>query len=150
VIEGNGGVVDKFIGDAVMALWGAPVAQDDAAERAVRAAFGMERALVGVNAAFAARGLQPLAIGIGIHAGKVVAGNMGSPTRLNYTVIGDGVNLASRLEGLTKQYGATIIVSEACARAAPVFSYRELGVTQVKGRLEPVRIFEPLPPAEKP
>ncbi len=150
VIEANGGVVDKFIGDAVMALWGAPVAQADAAERAVRTAFGMEQALIGVNAAFAARGLSPIAIGIGIHAGKVVAGNMGAPSRLNYTVIGDGVNLASRLEGLTKQYGATIIVSEACAHAAPGFSYRELGVVQVKGRQEPVRIFAPLPPAGQP
>jgi adenylate cyclase len=145
VIEANGGVVDKFIGDAVMALFGAPVAQADSAERALRTAFGMEQALVKVNADFAARGLPPLAIGIGINTGKVVAGNMGSPSRLNYTVIGDGVNLASRLEGLTKQHGATIIVSEACARAAPGFTYRELGVVQVKGRQEPVRIFVPSP-----
>lgn len=145
VIEANGGVVDKFIGDAVMALFGAPVAQTDATERAIRTAFGMEQALARVNADFATRGLPPITIGIGINTGKVVAGNMGSPSRLNYTVIGDGVNLASRLEGLTKQYGATIIVSEACVQAAPGFSYRELGVTQVKGRQEPVRIFEPLP-----
>jgi adenylate cyclase len=145
VIEANGGVVDKFIGDAVMALFGAPVAQSDATVRAIRTAFGMEQALEKVNADFAKRGLPPIAIGIGINTGKVVAGNMGSPSRLNYTVIGDGVNLASRLEGLTKQYGATIIVSEACVQAAPGFSYRELGVTQVKGRQEPVRIFEPLP-----
>jgi adenylate cyclase len=145
VIEANGGVVDKFIGDAVMALFGAPVAQADATERAIRTAFGMEQALAGVNASFAQRGLPPIAIGIGINTGKVVAGNMGSPSRLNYTVIGDGVNLASRLEGLTKQYGTTIIVSEACVHAAPAFAYRELGVTQVKGRQEPVRIFAPLP-----
>lgn len=145
VIEANGGVVDKFIGDAVMALFGAPVVQEDAPVRAIRTAFGMQHALAGVNAGFAARGLQPLAMGIGINTGKVVAGNMGSPSRLNYTVIGDGVNLASRLEGLTKQYGTTVIVSEACALAAPAFSYRELGLVRVKGRQEPVRIFEPLP-----
>lgn len=145
VIEANGGVVDKFIGDAVMALFGAPIAQADATERAIRTAFGMEQALANVNANFSTRGLPPIAIGIGINTGKVVAGNMGAPSRLNYTVIGDGVNLASRLEGLTKQFGATIIVSATCVQAAPGFSYRELGVTQVKGRQEPVRIFEPLP-----
>jgi adenylate cyclase len=121
------------------------VAQSDSAERAIRTAFGMQQALVRVNADFATRGLPPLAIGIGINTGKVVAGNMGSQSRLNYTVIGDGVNLASRLESITKQYDATIIVSAACAQAAPGFTYRELGVVQVKGRQEPVRIFEPLP-----
>lgn len=145
VIEANGGVVDKFIGDAVMALFGAPVAQPDSAERAIRTALGMQRALEKVNESFMARGLPPLAIGIGINTGKVVAGNMGSQSRLNYTVIGDGVNLASRLESITKDYAATIIVSEATAHAASSLAYRELGMVQVKGRQEPVRIFEPMP-----
>jgi adenylate cyclase len=144
VIESNGGVVDKFIGDAVMALFGAPVAQPDAPARAVRTAIGMRQALAGVNAAFATRDLKPIAIGIGLNTDRVVAGNMGSKSRLNYTVIGDGVNLASRLEGLTKVYGATIIVSEPCARAAPGFVYQELDRVRVKGKQEPVRIFEPL------
>ncbi len=144
VIETNGGVVDKYIGDAVMVLFGAPATQTDAPSHAIRAALGMLQALSGVNASFTARGLKPIAIGIGINTDKVVAGNMGSQSRLNYTVIGDGVNLASRLEGLTKRYGAAIIVSEQCALAAPGFIYRELDRVRVKGKQEPVRIFEPL------
>lgn len=144
VIETNGGVVDKYIGDAVMALFGAPVLQPDSPVCAISTALAMHRALAGVNANFMARGLKPITIGIGINTDKVVAGNMGSQSRLNYTVIGDGVNLASRLEGLTKRYGAAIIVSEQCALAAPDFVYQELDRVRVKGKQEPVSIFEPL------
>jgi adenylate cyclase len=143
-IEAQGGVVDKYIGDAVMALFGAPVARSDAPAGAIRAALAMYEALEQLNATFVARGRHPVSIGVGINTDKVVAGNMGSRSRLNYTVIGDGVNLASRLEGLTKRYGANIIVSEACCKAAPQFLYLELDQVRVKGRQEPVRIFEPL------
>ena len=144
VIEANGGVVDKYIGDAIMALFGAPVAHEDAASRAVRTALGMARALDEVNAVFTARGATPIHIGVGINTDEVVVGNMGSQSRLNYTVIGDGVNLASRLEGLTKHYGATVVVSESTRQAADEFIYQELDLVRVKGKQEPVRIFRPL------
>ena len=144
VIEVNGGVVDKYIGDAVMALFGAPVRHADAASRAVRTAMGMEAALATVNREYAARGASPIHIGVGINTDEVVVGNMGSQSRLNYTVIGDGVNLASRLEGLTKHYGATVVVSDTTRAAAPGFVYQELDRVRVKGRSEPVRIFRPL------
>jgi adenylate cyclase len=146
VIEANGGVVDKYIGDAVMALFGAPVAYSDAPARAIRTALGMNRVLTQVNARFASRGLQPISIGTGINTDRVVVGNMGSHSRLNYTVIGDGVNLASRLEGLTKRYGTSIVVSERTALAAPGFLYQELDLVRVKGKQDASRIFEPLLP----
>ncbi|MDA0838847.1 MAG: HAMP domain-containing protein, partial [Planctomycetota bacterium] len=110
-IEAQDGIVDKYIGDAIMALFGAPVEQPDAADRAIKSALAMRDALVEVNREFKKRGWEEIRTGIGINTDIVVAGNMGSPNRLNYTVIGDGVNLASRLEGLTKEYGVQIIVS---------------------------------------
>ena len=144
IIEKHGGVIDKYIGDAIMALFGAPVAAPDAADRALAAAREMDAALTELNRELAAEGRPALAIGIGINTGPVVAGNMGSKTRLNYTVIGDGVNLASRLESLTKDpaYQTRIIISEATLRAVkhrpPV---RELGEVRVKGKQEAVRIY---------
>jgi adenylate cyclase len=144
IIERQGGVIDKFIGDAIMALFGAPVALPDAAARAIAAARDMARALDQLNAELRAEGRPPLAFGIGINTARVVAGNMGSKTRLNYTVIGDGVNLASRLEGLTKDpaYGTPIIVSEATLAAiSPRPVARELGEVKVKGKAEAVKIF---------
>jgi adenylate cyclase len=144
IIEKHGGVIDKYIGDAIMALFGAPVAAPDAADRALAAAREMDAALAALNRELAAEGRPPLAFGIGINTGPVVAGNMGSKSRLNYTVIGDGVNLASRLESLTKDpaYSTRIIISEATLRAVkhrpPV---RELGEVRVKGKQEAVRIY---------
>jgi|CXWL01.1.fsa_nt_gi adenylate cyclase len=143
-VERHGGVVDKYVGDAIMALFGAPLAHVDDAGRAVSTALGMRSALAAFNAELAAEGRSPLAIGIGIHSDVVVAGNMGSASRLNYTVIGDGVNLASRLESLTKHYGVAVLVSAATAAAAPEFRYRELDRVRVKGRQEAVTILEPL------
>lgn len=144
VIEANGGVVDKYIGDAVMALFGAPLKDEDDAARSVRTALGMRQALIGLNAEFEAKGLPRLSLGVGVNTAMVVAGNMGSTTRLNYTVIGDGVNLASRLEGLSKKYGVEIIVSASTRALAPGFVYRELDIVRVKGKNEPVGIYEPV------
>jgi len=144
IIEQHGGVIDKFIGDAIMALFGAPVAMPAAANSAVAAAREMARALEILNAELRAEGKPALAFGIGINTARVVAGNMGSKTRLNYTVIGDGVNLASRLEGLTKEpaYATPIIVSEATLAAiSPRPTARALGEVKVKGKSDAVRIF---------
>jgi adenylate cyclase len=144
-IEREGGVIDKFIGDAIMALFGAPVAQNDAADRALAAALAMERALAGLNAELAAEGRPPLAIGVGINTAGVIAGNIGSHRRLNYSVIGDGVNIASRLQSLTRtaDYRTNIITSAATLDAVRQrqFSTRTLGRVTVKGRAEPVEIF---------
>ena len=98
IIEKHGGVVDKFMGDALMALFGAPLANPDDADRALQAAIEMNAALDDLNRQWNDRGLPIIGVGIGINTDVVVAGNMGSKTRLNYTVIGDGVNLASRLQ----------------------------------------------------
>lgn len=151
IIEHHGGVIDKYIGDAIMALFGAPMAVPDAPARAVAAARDMARALETLNAELRAEGQPPLAFGIGINTARVVAGNMGSKSRLNYTVIGDGVNLASRLEGLTKDpaYGTPIIVSEATLAAmSPRPAARELGEVLVKGRSGAVKIFALTPRGE--
>lgn len=144
VIESQGGVVDKFIGDAVMSLFGAPLTHADDAARAVRTATGMCSALEELNDEFRKKGRPELAIGIGINTAVVVAGNMGSQTRLNYTVIGDGVNLASRLEGLSKYYGVPVVVSKETRDAAPEFIYRELDLVCVKGKQKPVAIYQPV------
>ena len=151
-IEQQGGIIDKYIGDAIMALFGAPVAQSDAPARALAAALAMQRALVAFNAELAAEGRAPLGIGIGINTARIVAGNIGSHRRLNYSVIGDGVNIAARIESLTRkpEYRTSIIATAAtiaaCRPAASpltphAFSTRPLGTVQVKGRAEPVEIF---------
>lgn len=147
VIEAHGGVIDKYIGDAVMALFGAPLAHEDDPARAVAAALALSGAVDELNAA-GVLGPQPVGVGMGINTGLVVAGNMGSRQRLNYTVLGDGVNLASRLEGLTRVYGVRVVVSDATRRAAPGFAYRELDWVRVKGRGQPERVFEPVAPLE--
>ena len=142
-IEREGGVIDKFIGDAIMALFGAPVAQGDAADRALTAALAMERALAILNAELAAEGRPPLAIGVGINTARVVAGNIGSHRRLNYSVIGDGVNVAARLQAFTRtpEYRTNILVSAATLAAARGrYRTRPLGEVVVKGRTEPVAL----------
>lgn len=144
IIESHGGVVDKYMGDAVMALFGAPLARGDDATRAVATGLDMIASVERLNRELTDRGLPQVESGIGIHTGRVVAGNMGSPTRLNYTVIGDGVNLAARLEGLTKRYRVPLLVSEATRRQAPEFVYRRLDCVRVKGRREATTIFQPL------
>jgi adenylate cyclase len=142
VIFEHGGTLDKFIGDAIMAFWGAPVAQADHARKAVDAALDMSAALDEMRGQLGEIGSE-LEIGIGIHSGSAVVGFIGSSDRLDYTVIGDTVNLASRVEGLTKGL-ARVLVTEATRDAAlDAFEWRDCGSHQVKGRSEPVRLFEP-------
>jgi adenylate cyclase len=143
-IRGNRGTLDKYIGDAVMAFWGAPVALPDHASRAVATALAMQRSAQALNKDFIARGWPALHIGIGLNTGLMRVGDMGSKIRRAYTVIGDAVNLGARLEGITKVYGVGVIVGEATRLAAPGFAYRELDRVRVKGRCEPVPIYEPV------
>ncbi len=144
LIDERNGVVDKYIGDAVMALYGAPLGAPDDPQRCLDTALAMLRALPGLNAQFAADGWPPLSIGIGIHSGNVVAGNIGSSTRLNYTVLGDTVNLAARLESLCKYYGVPLIVSGTTMQRCSGIVFRELDLVRVKGKSEVVAIFEAL------
>ncbi len=142
-IQAEGGYVDKFIGDAVMALFNAPVALPDHPAAACRAARAMVEAVESFNARQRERGLPTLAIGVGIHTGEAVVGNLGSEERLNYTAIGDTVNVASRLEGLTKEHGTPILLSEVARdRLEGAMATRFLGSARVKGREQPVTVFE--------
>jgi len=128
VVFANRGTVDKFVGDMVMALFGAPVDDPDHAEHAVQTALGMLDALKGLNARWAAEGRPALDIGIGVNSGDMVAGIIGSDTVMSYTVIGDAVNLGSRLESLNKEYGTHLIVSEATkARLKGRYDMKPLG-----------------------
>ena len=141
-IEDNKGVVDKYIGDAVMALFGVPVTGTSDTVNALTAALAMRDRVHDLNQDNRIKGLPLFFTGIGLHTGEVVAGNLGSANRMNYTVIGDTVNLASRLESLTKQYGVGILVSDETMRDQTAFVFRELDVVKVKGKAKPVRIFE--------
>jgi len=139
------GTVDKFEGDAIMAFWGAPLDQEDQAARACRAALAQQAALASLNRRFADHRLPPLCIRMGLHTGEAVVGNLGSQRRFDYTVIGDTVNLASRLEGLNKFYGTIIMASDATVgEAGSGLEFRELDLVAVKGREAPVRVFEVL------
>ena len=142
VMEENG-VVDKYIGDAIMAVFGAPVSKKDDAVRAVRAAVRMRKALVDLNVRLVARGVPPLRTGIGIHTGEVVAGNIGSEARMEYTVIGDAVNLASRLESNTKELGVDVLISEDTFKLVEgTCVARAIREITVKGRAQPVMTYE--------
>lgn len=144
------GTIDKYMGDAIMAFWGAPLPDAGHALNAVRAALAMIRAVESLNPQFVARGWPPIRVGIGISSGPMRVGNMGSEFRVAYTVMGDPVNLASRVEGLTKAYGAAIIVTESTRRALPAdWALRELDRVRVKGKEEPVTIYEPLGPKDE-
>jgi adenylate cyclase len=145
IVMDEGGVVDKYIGDAIMAVFGAPVRKPDDAVNAVRAAVKMRRALQELNRKLAERGVPTLRTGIGIHTGEVVAGNIGSERRMEYTVIGDAVNLASRLESSTKDLGVNVLISEdTYQRTKDVIEARAVKEITVKGRKQPVMTYEVL------
>lgn len=144
IVHASGGTVDKFIGDAVMAFWGAPLADPQHAEHAVRAAIAMQQAMQPLVADLRARGLPSIQMRIGLHTGRVVVGNVGSVQRFSYTAIGDAVNLAARLEGANKAFGTGILLSAAtAAQLPPQVALRALDDVIVKGKSEAVRVFTP-------
>lgn len=145
IIREHQGTLDKYIGDAIMAFWGAPVENPTHARQAVQAALAMQAAMPELNRELLARGWPTLTIGMGINTGWVTVGDMGSPVRQSYTVMGDAVNLAARLEGITKHYGVGLIIGEATlAQLGDEFLVRELDRVLVKGKTEPVTIYEPI------
>jgi adenylate cyclase len=138
-----GGTLDKFIGDAIMAIYGAPLHLSDHPLKGCQSALSMISKLKRLNARWESEGKEPFKIGIGLHTGMVKVGNFGSQSRFNYTVVGANVNLASRLEGLTKSYGADIIISAATLKSVEdIMLCRPLDVVKVKGSTKPVEIFE--------
>jgi adenylate cyclase len=145
LIMSNGGMVDKYIGDAVMAIWGAPLEDPAHPVHAVRAALQIMRKLREVRPLWTKRGWPEIDIGIGINSGIMSVGNFGSRQRIEYTAIGDAVNLASRLEGSNKLYGTNILISEATRAAlGERFFCRCVDIVRVKGKSHPVTIYEPL------
>ncbi|OZA24210.1 MAG: adenylate/guanylate cyclase domain-containing protein [Hydrogenophilales bacterium 17-61-9] len=144
LIQQHQGTIDKYIGDAIMAFWNAPVDLSDHARRAVQTALEMQAALPQLNREFAARGWPDVQIGVGVNTGRMSVGNMGSEFRMSYTVMGDAVNLGSRLEGITKQYGVGILATQATVEADPVHVFMKVDEVRVKGKATPVAIYEPL------
>jgi adenylate cyclase len=145
IILEKGGILDKYIGDAIMAVFGAPFSAPDDADRAVQAAIGMLRAMRVFNEKRAAQGLAPVLMGVGINSDEVLSGNIGSLKRMDYTVIGDGVNLASRLEGANKAYGTEVLISESTVRELQGrYTLREVDKIRVKGKSRPVGVYEVL------
>jgi adenylate cyclase len=150
VIFRNGGTLDKFVGDCVMAFWGAPVRQEDHAARCARTALEMIATLEVLNAGWRKQGRQELHIGVGINTGEMILGNIGSERRMDFTVIGDNVNLAARLESSTKELKASIVISEATYRQIErQAQVRDLGTIHVKGKDVPIRVYELLGMAGK-
>lgn len=144
VIQGHRGTIDKYMGDAIMAFWGAPLEDPDHARHAVMAALGMVRKMEELKDDFIARGWKPIKVGIGLNTGIMNVGNMGSDFRMAYTVLGDAVNLGSRVESLTKQYGVNMMVTEYTQAAVPGLISREIDLVRVKGKDTPVRLYEPV------
>jgi adenylate cyclase len=142
VVFKYGGTVDKYIGDCIMAFFGAPRHDPDHARKACLCALGMKERLLDVNRRMAEEGIAPMQIGIGVNSGEVVIGNIGSERRMDYTVVGDNVNLAARLEGLNKKFGTAIIISEFTQKRVSGLVVRDLGEVAIKGKERPVRIYE--------
>jgi adenylate cyclase len=144
VIHDHRGTIDKYMGDAIMAFWGAPLHDPDHARHAIEAAMGMVKCMAELKDDFISRGWKPIKVGIGLNTGVMNVGNMGSDFRMAYTVLGDAVNLGSRIESLTKQYGVDLMISEYTQAAVYGLISRELDVVRVKGKDTPVKLFEPL------
>ena len=144
VVQDGRGTIDKYIGDAVMAFWGAPMSDEHHARDAVLAGLAMQAALPELNPRLEARGWPPVRIGVGVNTGRMSVGNMGSEFRMAYTVMADAVNLASRLEALTRQYGVGILVGEATRAECPDIAFQQIDRVRVKGKDVPVAIHEPL------
>jgi adenylate cyclase len=145
IVMQEDGVVDKYIGDAIMAVFGAPVSKPEDAVHAVRAAVRMRGALETLNVRLVERGIPALRTGIGIHTGEVVAGNIGSDKRMEYTVIGDPVNVASRLETSTKDLGVDVLIShDTFELTKDAIDARPVREITVKGRARPVMTYEVL------
>jgi adenylate cyclase len=143
IITSHHGIVDKFVGDAIMAVWGAPKSSGDDAYHAVKAALEMRTALNNLNNARISRGQTPIKIGVGLHSGPAISGTIGSLERMEYTVIGDTVNMASRIESSTKAFGADLLVSETVMQgheARIIFEYA--GSAEVKGKSEPIKMYK--------
>ena len=143
-IHDNRGTIDKYMGDAVMAFWGAPLKDKQHALHALNSAIDIVQCMKALRKEFSEKQWPEIYVGIGVNSGQMNVGNKGSEFRVDYTVLGDAVNLGSRLEGLTKVYGVDIITSEYTKHAVPEFAYRELDRVRVKGKNKPVTIFEPL------
>ncbi len=144
-IHHSRGTIDKYIGDAVMAFWNAPLDDPNHALNAVRGAMGMQRAMAKLSKELVEKGMPELKMGIGLNTGTACVGNMGSNIRLSYTVMGDTVNLASRLEGITKQYGVDIIVGERTYEMTKEhYLYRPVDAVRVKGKNQAVMIYSPI------
>lgn len=149
-VEASGGYVDKFIGDAVMAMWNAPAALEGHERAAVRAAVAIRDAVDAAAARDAARGLPSFAIKVGVNSGPAIVGNVGAQNRLNYTAVGDTVNIAARMEGLPSVFATPIVLGAACAEAAADdFAMLEIASIQVKGRAAPVAVYAPLAPSDR-
>lgn len=144
IIFDNQGTIDKYVGDMVMAFWGAPLKHPEHASQAVKAALQMQQKITEMQADFSRLGLQTVAAGIGIHTGEMNVGDMGSDYRRAYTVLGDAVNLGSRLEGLTKFYGIKILVSEDTKEQCPDIVFRYIDYVRVKGKQDAIKIYEPV------
>jgi adenylate cyclase len=143
LITTNRGIVDKFVGDAIMAIWGAPQSTERDCWYAVRACLEMRMALAQLNDRRVARGQPPIKIGMGLHTGPAISGKIGSTERMEYTVIGDTVNMASRIEASTKAFGADLLISEAVAKEIRSgFILEEAGVAEVKGKSEGIRLYK--------
>jgi len=143
-ISSHGGTLDKYIGDAIMAFWGAPIDDVHHATKAVTAALAMQSKLQELKKEYAKRGWPEIKVGLGLSTGDMTVGDMGSKIRRAYTVMGDSVNLGARLEGITRSYGVGILVSEATQAASHGIVYREIDIVRVKGKDNPIRIYEPL------
>lgn len=141
IIISNGGTIDKFMGDCIMAFWNAPLDMKDHANRAVKSAVEMQKELKQLNKELKKEKLPEINIGIGINTGEALVGNMGSEQRFDYSVIGDDVNLASRLESSSKELGSTLVIGEKTKTQTQGYKYKSLGTIKVKGKSEKIKVY---------